>query len=84
LLLNKIISGETSHMLLYLYSEGQAPLDSIRLVLQRNQEKVIQSMSLQLEKWIKAGYIQQQQNDYIFSFMRQNNQTTFNAHWHAQ
>jgi len=79
LLLNKIISRETSHMLLYLYAEGQAPIDSIRLVLKRNQEKVIQSMSSQLEKWIKAGYIQEQQNNYIVSFVRHNNQTKFIA-----
>lgn len=84
LLLNKIISRETSYMLLYLYTEGQAPLDSIRFLLQRNQQKVIQSMSLQLEKWIKSGYIQQQQNDYIVSFVRQKNSVKFNEHWLSQ
>jgi uncharacterized protein YdgA (DUF945 family) len=84
LLLNRIISRETSYMLLYLYTEGQAPLDSIRFLLQRNKQKVIQSMSLQLEEWIKSGYIQQQQNDYVISFVRQKNHTTFNGHSFSQ
>jgi hypothetical protein len=84
LFLNKIISRETSHILLYLYAAGQAPLDSIRFLLQRNQQKVIQSMSLQLEKWIKSGYIQQQQNDYTVSFVQQKNRIKFNEHWLPQ
>ncbi len=79
LLWNKIISQETSYTLLYLYAEGRAPLDSIRFLLERNQQKVMQNMSLQLQKWIKSGYIQEQQNDYMVSFVRQKNQTKFNT-----
>lgn len=84
LLLNRIITRETSHMLLYLYTEGQAPLDSIRFLLQRNQQKVMESMSSQLEEWIKSGHIQQQQNDYVVSVVREKNHTTFNAHSFSQ
>lgn len=84
LLLNRIISRETSHMLLYLYTEGQAPLDSIRFLLQRNKQKVMESMSVQLNEWIKSGYIEQQQNDYVISFVREKNHTTINARTFSQ
>lgn len=76
--LNKIISHETSYILLYLYTESQAPLDYVRFLLEQNQQKIAQSMILQLDNWIKSGYIQQQQNDYIVSFVQQKNHMKFN------
>lgn len=81
LLLNKVITGETSHMLLYLYAQKQAPLDSIRFLLQRNQKRVVDDMSLQLESWIKSGYIEQQQNDYVISFAQKKNRIKVNEKW---
>jgi hypothetical protein len=84
LLLKKVISQETSHVLLYLYTQGQAPLESIRLLLQRNQQRVRQSMLLQLKAWIQSGYVKQQHNDYIVSFVQQKKRIKINEQWLSQ
>lgn len=81
LLFNKNITPETSYLLSYLYAQGQSPMNSINLLLQEYQQAVARDMSLQLERWIKRGYVKQQGDDYVVSFLQQKKRIQINGQW---
>lgn len=67
LLLDKSISLETSHLLSLLYTQVQAPAMKLAKLLEQNRETTQSNMHAQIANMIKAGYIKQENNDYIMT-----------------
>jgi hypothetical protein len=68
--ISKSISQETSYILLYLYSQVQAPLESMKFLLQKNQHEAAKEISVQFKHWIDAGYIKEENDNYIISLKK--------------